>query len=48
MVFAEATPLEEDAFITSVKDRLPSLLNFAGVADTLKHIRAARQESEDS
>ncbi len=44
-MFAEAAPLEEDAFITSVKDRFPSLVRFVGVADTLKHIRAARRET---
>ena len=46
--FFRVTPLEEDAFITFVKDHFPSLLHFIGVTNTLKLIPAARQESEDS
>ena len=46
--FFRATPLEEDAFITFVKDNFPTLLHFIGVTNTLKLIPAARQESEDS
>ena len=46
--FFRVTPLEEDAFITFVKDNFPSLLHFIGATNTLKLIPAARQESEDS
>ncbi len=46
--FFRVTPLEEDAFITFVKDNFPTLLHFIGVTNTLKLIPAARQESEDS
>ncbi len=45
--FFRVTPLEEDAFITFVKDNFPTLLHFIRVTNTLMLIPAARQESED-